>query len=177
MRARHRGSSFTHSADRIPSAFMGQDHVKRLMALPAAERVLLLSAVLLVAIVRIALSLLPSHACLALVRRLSDSPTRRWKEGRPSAERVTWAVEAASRRIPRANCLTQAVSAQLLLRRYGYASSLCLGVTRGARGEFLAHAWLERNGHISIGGAQSAAFTRLTALGPRRRKASGVETP
>jgi hypothetical protein len=157
-------------------AFMGLDHVKRLMALSPPERTLLLSACVLVGIVRIFLWLFPSRVCLRFVRRLSDSRVGPRPAGPPTVERVTWAVGAASRRIPRATCLTQAVAAQLLLRRFGYASSLCLGVARGSKGEFLAHAWVERDGRVLIGGPQSLGFTRLPALNTTLPKTSGVET-
>jgi hypothetical protein len=139
-------------------------------------RGLLLLAGPVVLTVRIVLWLLPSATILRIVRRLSDTRTRERNTPRPPVERVTWAVEAVSRRIPQATCLTQALSAQLLLRQFGYDSRLCLGVARTPRGEFRAHAWLERDGSVVIGGAEASAFTRLPALSVTERRASSLGT-
>jgi hypothetical protein len=138
-------------------------------------RGLLLLAGPVVLAVRIVLWILPSATILRIVRRSSDvHAPERTPARRPPAERVTWAVEAVSRRIPRATCLTQALSAQFLLRRFGYDSRLCLGVARTPRGEFRAHAWLERDGSVLIGGAEASAFTRLPALTERRVTRIGI---
>ena len=145
-----------------------------LLGLFETGRGLLLVAGPIVLAVRIVLWLLPSPTILKGVRRLSAVRARETRSPRPSVERLTWAVEAVSRRIPKATCLTQALSAQLLLRQFGYDSRLCLGVARSPRGEFRAHAWLEHDGSIVIGGAEAAAvFTRLPALGASDRATSG----
>ena len=148
---------------------------RRLLALADRDRMLLLRAVSLVACVRALLWLLPSRLSLKIVRRLEQVAPRPQLGHPPAVDGVRWAVEAASRRIPHATCLTQAIAAQLLLRHYGYESRLCLGVTRSSAGEFLAHAWIERNGHVVVGGAQSAGFTRLPALSTTFQRDSGVE--
>jgi hypothetical protein len=63
-------------------------------------------------------------------------------------------LEAAARRCPLGStCLTRALAAQLLLRRSGIASRLCIGVKRDHQRKFEAHAWLERDGEIILGGS------------------------
>ena len=148
---------------------------RRFLALPSGQRQLLMLALVVVAHVRVMLCVLPSRVSLRLVRRLAllDEVARRG--GAPSAERVAWAVGAASRVVPRATCLTQAVAGQLLLRHYGYSAKLCLGVTRAEPGRFLAHAWLEREGRVVLGGAESAAFTRLPTLSTTFREKTSLE--
>lgn len=148
---------------------------RQFLALPSGQRRLLVLALVLVAHVRVALCILPSRLSLRLVRRLADVDSGEPRAQRPAAERVAWAVSAASRVVPRATCLTQAISGQLLLRYYGYAAKICLGVTRTEPGSFLAHAWLERDGRILLGGAESAAFTRLPALNATFREKSTLE--
>jgi len=73
--------------------------------------------------------------------------------------RLLWAVEAATRRVlPRRPCLTQALVARLLLARRGaQPTTLHLGVARRLDGTLGAHAWLERNGAVLIGGDASTA--------------------
>jgi len=51
-------------------------------------------------------------------------------------------------------CLTQALVAQRLLRQQGYDTELRIGVTKDGE-ELLAHAWLEREGQVVIGGQSS----------------------
>jgi hypothetical protein len=123
--------------------------------------------------IRIVLWMLPSATIVRIVRRFSDVRARGAHSRRPPVECVTRAVEAVSRRIPQATCLTQALSAQLLLRHLGYDSSLCLGVARDHRGEFRAHAWLEREGSVVIGGTAASGFTRMPALSVAQRSSTG----
>lgn len=129
--------------------------------LSRAERGLLVAAVWRIALVRVALWVLPSGWIVRYVTRLSAKGAVRH---RPSGriEGILWAVAAASRRIPDASCLTQAIVALLLLRRHGYSAQFCVGVAHDAGG-FRAHAWLERDGRVLIG-RMSQPFTRLPDL-------------
>jgi hypothetical protein len=78
--------------------------------------------------------------------------------------RILWAVAAVNRRLfPDRPCLTQALAARYLLSRGGVPSVLQIGVTRDGS-ELQAHAWLEREGGVIIGGEQSPA--RYRRLGP-----------
>jgi hypothetical protein len=111
-------------------------------------------------------------------------PFRIWKrtvtEGRISRlrflghsdEQVAWAVSLASRYIPRASCLTQALTAQILLNWSGHENQLHIGVAREFG--FKAHAWIECAGRVLVGGAlESAGYSPiLTFEGP----ASKLET-
>lgn len=135
---------------------------------------LFMTALPVVATVRLALWLLPSRTTLGLVRRI-ESVTRR-DTGRPrvSATRIVWAIEAVSRRIPKATCLTQALSAKLLLWCFGHQTQLCLGVARSSTGVFRAHAWLERDGRPVLGGAGVQTFVRLPELPDAARIASSL---
>jgi hypothetical protein len=129
---------------------------------------LLFVTVLLVAHVRTALFLLPSRLSLRMVRRLSTVSDNAPREPRPAAETIAWAIATASRVVPGASCLTQAVAGKLLLRHYGFRANLCIGVARGDEGAFYAHAWIERDGRVLIGGKQSTVFTVLSPFPPMR---------
>lgn len=67
----------------------------------------------------------------------------------PEADRIIWAVQATSPYIVRSTCLTNALTAQVLLSRYGYISQLRIGVLKEE--EFEAHAWLEMDGEVVLG--------------------------
>jgi hypothetical protein len=131
--------------------------------LASSERAVLLRAVATVFTVRAALWLLPSATIVRAVSRLAARPTRRVSRN-TSVTRLTWAIEAAARRIPGASCLTQAIAGLLLFRRHGYDARFCVGVAREATGSVRAHAWLERDGKVVIGGPGSRVYTRLPDL-------------
>jgi hypothetical protein len=132
-----------------------------------SERGLLVGACARVFAVRVALWVLPSKWIIRYVKRLSAPKTPR-PDALPVQTRVTpgeivWAVDAASRRFPDATCVTQAVSALLLLRRHGYEAQFCVGVARSEDGSVKAHAWLERAGRVLIG-RTNQEFVRLPEM-------------
>jgi hypothetical protein len=91
----------------------------------------------------------------------------RSSEGMDDSEerRLLRAVESVTRRLlPRRPCLTQALTARLLLARRGARpTTLQIGVARGTDEALGAHAWLERNGAVLIGGtAAPQSYTPLT---------------
>lgn len=72
----------------------------------------------------------------------------------PPLQRILWAVEAVVPRLFRTRpCLTQALTARVLLAQRGVQTHLRLGVARRPDdGRLQAHAWLERNGYVLTGG-------------------------
>lgn len=120
---------------------------------------MLLQALPLVLVVRLLLWILPSPIIVRWVRRAAGGTAGTRVPSAPMLS-VIWAIDAVSRRVPGASCLTQAVAAQLLLHRQGYDSKLCLGVG-GTNGRFTAHAWVERRGRVLIGGEGASGLTRL----------------
>jgi hypothetical protein len=138
--------------------------VRLFLALSVSEQFLLFAALAIVAVVRTLLWLLPSRVSLRLVRRMSGLAAHAPPARRPSVECIAWTVRAASRVVPGATCLTQAAAAQLLLWYYGHDSTLCLGVAKSTGADFLAHAWIEHEQRVLVGGAHSANFARLKAI-------------
>ena len=139
--------------------------LRKLLALPAAERHALLAAAALLPIVRLGLWILPFgtlRRLLAVSERLHPlGPQRR----RPGPDCVAWAVGVVSRYLLRtSSCLTQALTAQLLLRWHGYPAVVRIGVTRTEEAPFRAHAWVESEGRVVFGGARPSQFTPLPAL-------------
>jgi hypothetical protein len=110
--------------------------------------------------VRVALWLVPFRR----IRRVVESRgPMRSIEGRVTARQIAWMVQVASRYIPRSTCLTQALTAQLLLNAAGIQNQLRIGVARGD--QFESHAWIECEGRVLVGGAeQSARYTTILTL-------------
>jgi hypothetical protein len=52
-----------------------------------------------------------------------------------------------------------------MLGRHGHQSILRIGIARSQSGEFQAHAWVESNGMVVIGGSEASVkrFTPLAA--------------
>jgi hypothetical protein len=134
---------------------------RRFVALPHAERTMLLHALLTLALVRLALWVVPAPALLRYVLGRSARSAARTSID-PRA--VGRAVERAARVVPRATCLPQALAALLLLGRYGHRGVLRIGVKRGGDGELLAHAWVDCARRTVIGGAGVKEYAVLPAL-------------
>src|SRR5262245_55511208 len=139
--------------------------IGRFMALAPAERRLVAAAVGLLGAVRVGLWILPFRCVHGATRTLGKS--RRRETDEPTVERIVWAVGAADRLVPGTTCLVRALAVQALLARRGHASQLRLGVTGGGGRAFEAHAWLERDGRVLIGGPVEAHYVPLPALDPR----------
>lgn len=124
---------------------------RKLKSRTAADRYALGKAVTRLAGARLALSVLPFR----MVRRIYARPVLRRtydKNRSEHHERMLWALDAAGRRVlGQRPCLAQALVGERMLRAEGLAPELRIGVTKGAAGEFLAHAWVECDGEIVIG--------------------------
>jgi hypothetical protein len=98
-----------------------------------------------------------------LLRRFSAGPNGGESAEQVPVVRVAWAVTVASRYVPAATCLTQALVTKLWLGRTGHHAIVRIGVARSEAGELLAHAWVESRGKVVIGGSVSS-LRRYTPL-------------
>lgn len=131
-----------------------------------SDQWLLIKALVLVCCVRLALWLMP----LRVLRRMAKISSSVSSPARPQlhshvVRKIASSVRRASRYVPAASCLTQALATQVLLARRGQVTNLRIGVTNGDEGGFKAHAWLESNGEIIIGRVRGLrSFTVLHPL-------------
>lgn len=157
--------------------------VRTIGRLAASDRRLVAATIGLTAVVRLTLSLLPFRTIKGWTEAASGLRGSRvlrvlvgktWRE--VNASQIAWAVKIASRYVPVASCLTQALTAQFLLNAAGIDNEIHIGVTlqeeTGARkGEFGAHAWVEQGGVVLVGGSeQSLRYARILTLRPRVAK-------
>lgn len=121
--------------------------------------------------VRLALWLIPFR----VIRRLVESaPAVSFLQGKLTPRQIAWLVHVASRNVFRATCLTQALTAQLLLNGAGLENQLHIGVAVADGAElckaFESHAWVECEGRVLVGGAeQSARYSKILTLEGRPR--------
>jgi hypothetical protein len=132
---------------------MAMSLARRFLRRPAADRWLLVRALVL-------------HACVATLLRIVRfgrlSEWLRHGDGHPSAsdeqpdsaaiDRIVWAVRQAASVVPWGRtCLTEALTAAALLRRAGCVTTLRYGVVTDSEHRVAAHAWLERDGIVILG--------------------------
>jgi hypothetical protein len=137
-----------------------------LLRLPPADRGLLLRTVPLVAAIRVALWVVPLRRVGRLMRIWERLPFS--VPANLPVSRLEWAVRAASRRIPMASCLTQALALQYLLMRGGHSSEVHIGVKKDTESGFQSHAWVECEGRTLLSAPYEVVeYSRLLALGVR----------
>jgi hypothetical protein len=125
----------------------------RLFSLSQQERRVLFYAVFLLNGLRLALWLFPFKAIRQQLVKLPAVWVDKKLIESVSVEHIVWAVGVASSYTPgRAMCLVQALTTQQLLVRYGYAHQLHIGVAKSAADTLNAHAWIEYQGRVIIGG-------------------------
>jgi hypothetical protein len=137
--------------------------LRKFLTLAPSDRRLLLQSAVLLAAVRLGLWLLPFRTLRRLLGRVK-TPTGMPGGGAAALDRVAWAVTKASRYVPEATCLTQALAAQIMLARLGVPARVRIGVARGENAELVAHAWVEGQGQIVVGGSNLERYTPLLAL-------------
>lgn len=132
--------------------------LRRFAAMSPSERRLLMRAFGCVGAVRAGLWILPLRVVRAKIARFRE-PSRADSD---SVNEIVRAVTTASRYIPGASCLTQALAAQALLARSNHQSRIEIGIAKEG-GLFAAHAWLVCGERIVLGGPDVTGFAPLTA--------------
>lgn len=139
------------------------DKARKLCSLPGTERRLLLVAVLLLGVCRIAVWLLPLRWLSWILVRIRPVRGRR-----PDVYRFAQAVTTASRAVPRATCFPQAMAVYILAVRSGWPVLLRVGVQKNLGCALRAHAWVEHAGRVLIGDRPDlGAYAVLLAVAPR----------
>lgn len=124
-------------------------NLPRVLSLSGSEMLFLARCLLVVAAVRLGLTLLSYNHIRRMVTRLDAQQPA----GIGDLRRVAWGVAAAARLVPYASCLTQALSGQYLLARQGNASKIRIGIERDTGTQLKAHAWLMSGNQIVLGGS------------------------
>lgn len=118
--------------------------LQRAREVSGEERVLLVRAVLVVLVVRVAL------VCAGVTAAKRAGLFAARGTGQHSVDRMAWAVAVVGAYIPGMSCLTQAVALEAMLARAGHSCRVELGVVKDL--EFQAHAWVVADDKIVLGG-------------------------
>jgi hypothetical protein len=126
----------------------------------------ILTTFILLATIRLGLWLLPFQTLLQGLEKLGKSESLSLSiSSSLSISRIIWMVNVSSRYLPGVKCLARALTTQVLLNRYGYSSELQIGVAKSEQGELEAHAWVEYQGKVIIGGLSTLSrFVPLPRL-------------
>jgi len=126
-----------------------------------SEKILIFKALILLWIVRILLWIVPFSIINKLIDKLDMISNE--SNSKFSKEKLIWAIQAMSIYTPQATCLTCALGAKILLYTYDYSSNIQIGVSRTDI-EFEAHAWLESDNKIILGGSKKE-YTPILNMG------------
>jgi hypothetical protein len=140
--------------------------VCKFLRLPPADQLLFIRIALLLAAIRIGLSLFPFQALQHFLDKVGEESGDFGRTGRDDRARVISATIILGRfLLGDKPCLTQALVIKLLFRRRKYPAQLQIGVAKQNDGTLSAHAWVESDGEIVIGGADSPhLYTTLFPL-------------
>jgi len=137
--------------------------LSKFFKLSPGDQALLAEALITVVAVRAALWIVPFRFLRPRLERQVNSP--RHLASQSDVQRISWAVSKVSGVVPRATCLTQAMSVRWLLAQRRIGCTLRLGVKRDPAGVFCAHAWVEYADRVVIGGQPDLTeFAPLAAL-------------
>ena len=128
-----------------------KSRLARFIELPGFDKWLLLRAVAWLGIARIRLAVTPFAR---LAKALAQDTNLKNDEVDPELlRRIGFAVRAAANNVPwRSDCFPQTIAARKLLERYGYASTIHLGVEKPEQNVLPGHAWLTCGGIVVTGG-------------------------
>jgi hypothetical protein len=133
---------------------------------PPHDRRLIVQAAVLVTLIRVGLWLLPFRLLHRILSGMVGAGPRvkAALAATDDVDRVAQVVKAVSRYVPSATCLTQAMAAQVLLRQRGVAARLHIGVQKEDSHGLMAHAWVESQGRVVVGGPRVNQFVPLLVL-------------
>lgn len=134
--------------------------LRKFLRLPRSKQFVLVEAVVLLVTIRAGLCVFTFSTVrrgLDLVRVLRPPFT----VCSYSRARIQWGVYVADRYLPGTDsCLERALTAEHLLRAHGHSGVIRIGVD-GDRDEFAAHAWVESEGQVIVGGGDLSSYTEL----------------
>ncbi len=141
------------------------NRLRKFLRLPPSERGLLIRATVQLGTISVGLRLLPLQTLRRLLARVSRPSAAPHGADACSPEQIAWAVSVASRYVPGAGtCLPQALATQMLLEREGHVARLHIGIAKDDERQLQAHAWVESQGRVVIGGSDVGRYTQLMAV-------------
>ena len=114
------------------------------------KKILLFKSLIFIIFIRISISMF-SFSTVKNISKNISRPNKNYKN-KISISDIIWAVQNMSIYVPKATCLTRAITAQIILSRNNYPSKLRIGVIK--HDGFKAHAWLEIDDEVVLGNSE-----------------------
>ena len=139
--------------------------IYRFLQLATEVKILLIKSLFLLSAIRLGLWLLPFQKLRHLLIKKGQGATFSGGSDQIQIANVVRAVTIASRYVPSASCLTQALAVIVLLNGFGHRAQLRIGVAKDLDGKLEAHAWVEMGGEIILG--EQGDLSRFNVLSPQ----------
>lgn len=117
------------------------------------NKMLLMQAAFWLWVIRLGLWILPFATIRDWTIRVAKHTNKR---KRYPMSRIVRAVSVLY--VPQGTCLTKALAGYIILSHEGYSVCLQIGVAKDQNGKFVAHAWIESDGRVIIGGNVGTSF-------------------
>ena len=127
------------------------EQIRKFLSLSTADQSLLLKSAFLLGTITLGLRALSFQTMQRLLIGTRQKTVGVYHPDQPSASRIVWAVRVASRYVPAATCLPQALAVRILLKQQGYPARLHIGVAKVESAQLEAHAWVESQGRVVVG--------------------------
>ena len=127
--------------------------IRNFLLLPYQKKKLLTKSLLFVWFIRLGLWILPYRLLVRWLALFGSSKSASQINDWKLIKEVSHSVRSCAKYVPFASCLTQALATQTLLRLRGQNSILKFGVDKDENKKLIAHAWIEIDGKIIIGGS------------------------
>ena len=136
--------------------------LSKFLCLSSGEKILLVRVWVLLGITRLCLSIFRLAILRKFLTCIGPLVARVGKDC--TDDELVRIVGIASRYVPNATCLAQALTVQLLLKQSGRQAYLYIGVNGVEEGHLNAHAWVESRGKVITAGPNPGDFTSLLTL-------------
>lgn len=142
--------------------------VHKYISLSSQSRTLLIQAFLWLSLIHVGLRVIPLRHLHSVVKWAIANATHQKPSDEIQIENIIWAIETATSYVPgHPKCLARALSTKILMHQYGYPCNLQVGVAKDRNAGLSAHAWIEHDGQVLIGGGRDlASFTPLPSIYP-----------
>lgn len=142
--------------------------IRNFLLLPFQKKKLLLKSLLFVWLIRLGLWILPYKLLTKWLNSIGSSAAINEINDWKLIKEVSHTVRSCAKSVPFASCLTQALATKTLLRLNGQNSNLRIGVDKDENEKLIAHAWIEIDSKIIIGG--SPELGRYTVLNSKNEQ-------
>ena len=129
------------------------ENLNRFLKLPFTRKRLLIESTVILMLARISLRLLPFKTMHNLMKNLERKNYVLDNGDITYVYDISWAIKRAGENLFGDNsCLPIALAGQFQLNMHGFPARSRLGVKKTIDGEIRAHAWVEFDGEVVIGG-------------------------